>query len=306
MKYGITYQGSKNAIAEKIIEVLPSGRRFVDLFGGGAAISHCAVLSGKWQKVIYNEYNPLLVDLIKKAINGDYQNEKRWIGREDFSKLKEQDGYIKYCWSFSCAGNDYLYSKELEPWKKALHYARFLNDTSLFAEFGIKTDGSRVDIKKSHECFNYEYKTWYIKNVLNSKADITEKIYNKSLLNLERLQSQERLQRLQRLQRLEKIKVQQGSYLDYIYEEGDIVYCDPPYEGTGNYDKTDFNHAEFYDWVASRPYKVYFSSYEISDKRFFKVWSEKKRKLMCGACSDKVTEYLYCNQPERFTLFDLV
>ena len=391
MKYGITYQGSKNAIAEKIIEILPSGRRFVDLFGGGAAISHCAVLSGKWQKVLYNEYNPLLVDLIKRAINGDFQNEKRWISREDFFKLKEQDGYIKYCWSFSCAGNCYLYSKEIEPWKKALHYARVLGDTSLFAEFGIKTDGSRGDIQKNKEEYKRKYIGWYLKNVLNSQADFeklrdnlqgkikkqkeelrlylcdaleksglkqsdidrrlntqmsrhwfrrsqwqfpTRELYNKmreflplkdydevygyaellqslerlerlqSLESLESLQRLESLQILQRLQSLQSLEVKQGSYLDYVYKEGDIVYCDPPYEGTGNYDKTDFNHAEFYDWVASRPYKVYFSSYEISDKRFYKVWSEKKRKLMCGACSDKVTEYLYCNQPEKLTLFD--
>ena len=394
MKYGITYQGSKNAIAEKIIEVLPSGRRFVDLFGGGAAISHCAVLSGKWQKVLYNEYNPLLVDLIKKAINGDYQNEKRWISREDFFKLKEQDGYIKYCWSFSCAGINYLYSKEVEPWKKALHYARVLGDTSLFAEFGIKTDGSRNDIQKNKEEYKRKYIGWYLKNVLNSQADFeklrdnlqgkikkqkeelriylcdaleksglkksdidrrlntqmsghwfgrsqwqfpTREFYNKmreflplkdydevygyaellqsleslesleslqSLQNLESLQILERLQSLESLERLQRLDIKQGSYLDYVYEDGDIVYCDPPYEGTGNYDKTDFNHAEFYDWVASRPYKVYFSSYEISDKRFYKVWSEKKRKLMCGACSDKVTEFLYCNQPEKLTLFD--
>ena len=388
MKYGITYQGSKNAIAEKIIEVLPSGRRFVDLFGGGAAISHCAVLSGKWQKVLYNEYNPLLVDLIKKAINGDYQNEKRWISREDFFRLKEQDGYIKYCWSFSCAGNGYLYSKEIKHWKKALHYARVLGDTSLFAEFGIKTDGSRNDIQKNKEEYKRKYIGWYLKNVLNSQDDFeklrdnlqgkikkqkeelriylcdalnksglkqsdvdrrlntqmsghwfgrsqwqfpTREFYNKmreflplkdydevygyaellqSLESLESLQSLERLERLQsleslqRLERLQSLDIKQGSYLDYVYKEGDIVYCDPPYEGTGNYDKTDFNHAEFYDWVASRPYKVYFSSYEISDKRFYKVWSEKKRKLMCGACSDKVTECLYCNQPERLTLFD--
>ena len=370
MKYGIIYQGSKNAIAEKIIEFLPSGRRFVDLFGGGAAISHCAVLSGKWQKVLYNEYNPLLVDLIKKAINGDYQNEKRWISREDFFKLKEKEGYIKYCWSFSCAGNNYLYSKEVDPWKKALHYARVLGDTSLFAEFGIKTDGSRNDIQKNKEEYKRKYIGWYLKNVLNSQADFeklrdnlqgkikkqkeelriylcdaleksglkqsdidrrlntqmsghwfgrsqwqfpTREFYNKmrEFLPLkdydevygyaELLQSLERLQSLQRLQSLE---VKQGSYLDYVYKDGDIVYCDPPYEGTGNYDKKDFNHAEFYDWVASRPYKVYFSSYEISDKRFYKVWSEKKRKLMCGGCSDKVTEYLYCNQPEKLTLFD--
>ena len=385
MKYGITYQGSKNAIAEKIIEFLPSGRRFVDLFGGGAAISHCAVLSGKWQKVLYNEYNPLLVDLIKRAINGDSKNEKRWISREDFFKLKEKDGYIKYCWSFSCAGNTYLYSKEVERWKKALHYARVLGDTSLFAEFGIKTDGSRNDIQKNKEEYKRKYIGWYLKNVLNSQADFeklrdnlqgkikkqkeelrlylcdaleksglkqsdidkrlntqmsghwfgrsqwqfpTRELYNKmreflplkdydevygyaellqslqSLESLESLQILQRLQSLQSLQRLQSLEVKQGSYLDYVYKEGDIVYCDPPYEGTGNYDKTDFNHAEFYDWVASRPYKVYFSSYEISNKRFYKVWSEKKRKLMCGACSDKVTEYLYCNQPEKLTLFD--
>ena len=388
MNYGITYQGSKNAIAEKIIEVLPSGRRFVDLFGGGAAISHCAVLSGKWQKVLYNEYNPLLVDLIKMAINGDYKNEKRWISREDFFRLKEKEGYIKYCWSFSCAGNCYLYSKEIEPWKRALHYARVLGDTSLFAEFGIKTDGSRNDIKKNKEEYKRKYIGWYLNNVLNSQADFeklrdnlqgkikkqkeelriylcdtlkksglkqsdidrrlntqmsghwfgrsqwqfpTREFYNQmreflplkdydevygyaellqslqileSLQSLQSLERLESLERLQSLERLERLDIKQGSYLEYVYKDGDVVYCDPPYEGTRNYDKTDFNHAEFYDWVASRPYKVYFSSYEISDKRFYKVWSEKKRKMMCGACSDKVTEYLYCNQPEKLTLFD--
>lgn len=382
MKYGITYQGSKNAIAEKIIEFLPSGRRFVDLFGGGAAISHCAVLSGKWQNVLYNEYNPLLVDLLKKAINGDYQNEKRWISREDFLKLKKKDGYIKYCWSFSCAGNNYLYSKEIEPWKKALHYARVLGDCSLLAEFGIESAGAPDDIKKNKTEYKRKYIEWYLKNVLKSTADfeklrknLTEKISNQkeelrlylcdaleksglkhsdidkrlntqmsghwfcrsqwqfptrefynqmreflplddydevygyaellqSLQSLQILESLQILQRLQSLQSLQSLQIKQGSYLDYVYENGDVVYCDPPYEETGNYDKTDFNHAEFYDWVASRPYKVYFSSYEIRDKRFYKVWSEKKRKLMCGACSDKVTEYLYCNQPERLTLFD--
>lgn len=399
MKYGITYQGSKNAIAEKIIEVLPSGRRFVDLFGGGGAISHCAVLSGKWEKVIYNEYNPLLVDLLKKAINGDYQNEKRWISREDFRKHKDTDGYVKYCWSFSCAGNNYLYSKEIEPWKKALHYARVLGDNSLLAEFGIESTGTPDDIKKNKNEYKIKYVEWYLRNVIKSDANfeklrknLTEKIsnqkeelrlylcdalkksglkqsdidrrlntqmskhwfgrsqwqfptrelYNKMcefmplknydevygyaellqrlerlqslqsleilerLQSLQRLESFERLQSFERLESLQRLEIKQGSYLDYVYKDGDVVYCDPPYEGTGNYDKTDFNHAEFYDWVASRPYKVYFSSYEISDNRFYKIWQQEKRKLMCGACSDKVTEYLYCNKPERLTLFDLV
>ena len=48
-----------------------------------------------------------------------------------------------------------------------------------------------------------------------------------------------------------------------------MVYCDPPYEGTAEYNKESFNHKEFYDWVASRPFEVFFSSYDnISDKRF--------------------------------------
>lgn len=168
---GITYQGSKNAIAEDIICVLPAGKRLVDLFGGGAAISHCAVLSGKWQNVLYNDYNHLLVDLIKKAINGDYKNEKRWISREDFFRLKHQDGYVKYCWSFSCSGENYLYSKEIEPWEKALHKAIVLGDTSLFAEFGIDTDGSSADIVKNKEEYKRKYIEWYLKNILNSQAD---------------------------------------------------------------------------------------------------------------------------------------
>lgn len=35
MGYGIGYKGSKNKIAEEILEQLPSGNRLVDLFGGG-------------------------------------------------------------------------------------------------------------------------------------------------------------------------------------------------------------------------------------------------------------------------------
>lgn len=52
-KYGIPYTGSKSKIADEIISVLPSGDRFVDLFGGGAAMSECALLSGKYESVFY-------------------------------------------------------------------------------------------------------------------------------------------------------------------------------------------------------------------------------------------------------------
>lgn len=41
MRYGVGYQGSKNKIAEWVVENLPSGEILVDLFAGG-----CAGVSG--------------------------------------------------------------------------------------------------------------------------------------------------------------------------------------------------------------------------------------------------------------------
>lgn len=76
-KYGIPYMGSKDKIAEKIISFLPSGNRLVDLFGGGFAITECAIYSHKYKQHLYNELNPLLPELIKKAKSG-YYNYKRF------------------------------------------------------------------------------------------------------------------------------------------------------------------------------------------------------------------------------------
>lgn len=53
--YGIPMQGSKSRIADKIIDLLPSATHFYDLFGGGCALSHAALLSGKFQHVHAND-----------------------------------------------------------------------------------------------------------------------------------------------------------------------------------------------------------------------------------------------------------
>lgn len=58
MNYGIPYQGSKNRIAKDIVELLPSGKRFVDLFAGGCAMTHAAMLSGKYERFLVNDLYP--------------------------------------------------------------------------------------------------------------------------------------------------------------------------------------------------------------------------------------------------------
>ena len=55
MKHGLPYKGSKNGIAQKIIDFLPSATNFYDLFAGGCAMTHCAMLSGKYENFIIND-----------------------------------------------------------------------------------------------------------------------------------------------------------------------------------------------------------------------------------------------------------
>ena len=121
MTYGMPYTGSKNGIAETLISLLPSGKRFVDLFGGGGAMTHCAVLSGKYESVLYNEALPLVADTFRKAISGYYAPENfkpYWVSREDFFRLRESDGYAALCFSFGNNMESYCFNETLEPMKK--------------------------------------------------------------------------------------------------------------------------------------------------------------------------------------------
>ena len=343
MIYGLPYQGSKNQIAEYIVGMLPRGKRLVDLFGGGGAISHCAAMSGKWKSVYYNDFNPLVVDFLRRAVNGDYSPDKftpQWVSREDFQRLKDTDGYIKYVWSFGCDGNSYLYSKEIEPWKKALHYAVVFRDYSLIDVYDkrLKEIIDGKDLKERR--LNCVKNGGMLLKIIPGAVRLCDLPYKytpkcrpgntvaprKEIIKFLRLQSfecgenLERLQRLlsfegeQHLERLEKlqsfeilqrcsgaplIEINCGSYLDYGYQLGDIVYCDIPYENTKDYGK-EFNHKQFYDWAYSRSYQVFFSSYDnISDKRFKMIYDIGKRSLM--SASDKRTvrmECLYTNRTD--------
>lgn len=290
MRYGVGYQGSKNRIADDIINILPSEERFVDLFGGGFAMSHCALLSGKYDSVLYNEYDKLCFDLIRNAIRGDYNPDKmdyHWISREDFFEKKSENPYIAFCWSFSNNARDYLFGKNVEPWKKAIWYARVLKDYSLLADMGIISDGSRADIKTHEAEYRMKYAEWYGKNISSRLTNL------ESLQNLESL---ERLQRLQSLEGLESLEMSNDTFLNYQHKQGDVVYCDPPYESAKKYRNGNFNHQEFYEWIATADYPIYFSSYFISDDRFTPIWAKNVYKLYGSTTnSKKSTEVLYCN-----------
>ena len=76
---------------------------------------------------------------------------------------------------------------------------------------------------------------------------------------------------------------------------GAVVYCDIPYKGTNSYGE--FDHKQFFDWAASRPFPVYVSEYNILDSRFKCVYKIDKLSLMCAQKSRSVmSEKLYWNQ----------
>lgn len=187
-RYGIPYKGSKNSIARKIVSFLPSADVLIDICAGGCAITHAALeicegLAPKWERIIANDICEMPLKLFKGAICGEYANEKRWIDRETFQKLKDVDPYVRYCWSFGNNGTNYLYAQQVEPWKKALHYARVFSDTSLLRNMGIDGDGSRTDVLAHESEYKDKYIRWWLsrqeyapaeldKLIKNAKADI--------------------------------------------------------------------------------------------------------------------------------------
>lgn len=124
MNYGLPYKGSKNSIAKWVISNLPASHTFVDLFAGGCAVTHAAILSGKFGRFIANDITEH-PQVFRDAIAGKYRNECRWISRENFFRLKDDDPYVRLCWSFGNNMQSYLYAPEVERFKKHLHAVFF-------------------------------------------------------------------------------------------------------------------------------------------------------------------------------------
>ena len=296
--YGIPYMGSKNTIAHIIIDVLPKADNFYDLFYGGCSITHVAMLSKKYKHIIFNDIDKDLPQLFLDSIHGKYKKEKRWISKEDFEKEKDNSAYIRCVWSFGNKGTNYLYGKEIEPYKKAYWYAVMFNDYSLFWNLGINIPKCNATTYKDRRLKVKQLLTKEVAKIrkqLKLRKNYIDLQYenNQSLERLERLQSLERLERLQSLQSLESLERLQSlemftkSYDQVPIKENSIVYCDIPYENTAEYVNSGFYHKKFYDWACNQKELVVISSYNISDDRFQRVVNLKKAGTLNGGSTGK-------------------
>lgn len=275
--YGVPYQGNKSRIADIIINLLPAGKRLVDLFGDGGAITHCGLLADKWDEYLYNDINPMITRLFVDAINGKYHDERRVITREDFEALKDTDAFVKYIWSFGNNGTGYLWGKDIEELKQTACHA--LVDETIT-----------------------ERRLAYGRLIRMLKGEKIDNIRKYELEPLERLGRVQELHALESLEKAQGLEVTNIDYHDYIYKDGDVVYCDIPYEQTDKKSCNDygvqFDSIEFYNWAKSKDYQIFFSSYEISDNDFYKK-KIKTIKSLIGATTNakSVNEYLYSNKP---------
>ena len=328
--YGLPYTGSKSRIAHWVIDNLPQGRVLIDAFAGGCAITHRALLSNKWQTIIANDINGKYPQLFADAMRGKYREERRWISREDFERLKLQDAFVACCWSFGNNLQRYMYSQAIEPYKRALHYAIVLDDFEPMQE--LMPEVARAVHEAIHWIRNTHDRRITAQNVIvktlkrltgdnyahqiiqsnplyqsirhsNKDAHRLESLERlQSLERLERLQSLERLERLQSLEsleRLERLRVTSLSYDEIDIPDDAVVYCDPPYHASDNrlYEGTAkvFDYCAFYDWCVSvsKTNPIFISEYSIEDDRFEIVAEKQRITTMSQVKSSIVTERLY-------------
>lgn len=246
--YGLPYQGSKNKIAEFIISKLPRAEHFYDLFAGGCAVTHCALLSGKYNYVHANDIQIKYPQLFYDAAHGKYRNENRVITRDEFFMLKDSDALVELCWSFGNGRTTYLWDRNIEEVKQAackvIMSDDMINRRLYFYEF-IKKLKSTICVDENDKLIRL-----------------------KTLESLERLPSLERLERIQGLECLgemhilERLDISGKSYNEVEILPNSVVYCDPPYIGTEGY-CVEFDHEQFYEWLRNTNFPVYISEYTM-------------------------------------------
>ena len=314
MNYGLPYQGSKNRIAKRLVDALPPAPVLYDVFCGGCAVTHAAMLSGKYQHFVVNDLRGWLPVAFQKAIHGDYAHEDRWISREDFKRLKSTDAYAALCFSFGNDYRSYMYARGLEPYKRALHHAIFWKDFAPWAALCPETADALaaglapIEDRKQRRVQAGHFIVESLKQQLSAgtlSPDILEKpIYRQirraTSNSLQSLGCLERLERLLSLERLESLPDTLTAYsMDYRemrFDEPGIIYCDPPYMSgyaKGKEYGCEFDAEAFYSWCEAQKLPVYISEYQMPEERFVCIAEWDKVTTIAAKTTTHVTERLW-------------
>lgn len=256
-RYGIPYMGSKNKIAEWVVSHFPRKENFYDLFCGGCSITHCAMVKRLFKNYHINDIKSEMPQLFIDCMNGKYKDEQRWISKEEFDKLKGTgDSYVDICFSF---GNNwrkgYAYSKDIEPFKKAFHYA------VVFDDYSLMLNDYNIDLSMLKNVKGDRYVKYFAaKKIISTEMNT----HLQSLESLTRLQSLERLKHLDELANIGfSVHPSCGSYDSVAIKPNSVIYCDIPYRNTASYNEFEFDYDKFYEWCLNQTELVFISEYDM-------------------------------------------
>lgn len=318
MNYGISYMGSKSGIVRLIRYILErhyDKKYFIDVFCGGFAVSHYVLEKSNF-KVYANDKNKYVVAFLEKLIYGGITDKVYdFVSRDTFiDVINNPDnyddwyvGYVSTLWSFGNTQTNYMFGREVEPYKKSMHNAIVFNEwdetVSVFKDY-LDEKIKQIDYKEQKE--KRIIMLGILKRIVEDvEQDLLFKSTNQQQLtalerslmlkNLQRLERSQQLERLERLQQLESLDWRE--FIDSISPEilkNAIIYCDPPYEDTAEYSVKNFSHDEFWQWFRTTPYCVYVSSYKAPDD--IKPFNfEYKAQTLGGGSGKVVKENIYWN-----------
>ena len=255
-RYGVPYQGSKSTIAPWVVENLPRAKTLVDLFAGGCAVTHAAMVSGKFERFVAND----LMDtpkVFEAAIKGEFEGMDTVLTREEFKAC--DDDALRLMYSFGNNRKSYLWSRELEP---------------------VKVEASKM--LSAHSM--HERRMHYRSFMRNLRAYIESNGMPDDQQHDGSLQS---LQSLQRDYRLVGIPNDSTVYADPPYRGTDCrAYGE---SGTG------FDFAAFDAWLANVPCMVVVSEYTAPES-CVEVASRVKTVTSAATVTKKATERLFVHE----------
>ena len=291
MVYGLPYKGSKNIIAKRIVDALPSGTNFVDCCCGGGAIVQAATLSGKFKTVTGYDINKSIIGLLQATMVDfgkiDYDNFPV-VSREEFCAARDRnetlkDFLIQYTCSFGATGLTYLWGKSRTKYKTLMHNAIALPTM----------EQRRQALRDFMRCL--------VKDRLSD--DVLE-----NLTVIDQATSLNRIHKVENTMRSRKSKTKLdfvcGSMFDIPFEKYDVIYFDTPYAGTSDYNIKRFDFIRFRTLLQDLKdmgKTVFVSEYNQPTEGFTEVASFAKMMLMNAKGNIPVQEKLfYCGSKEQY------
>ena len=101
---------------------------------------------------------------------------------------------------------------------------------------------------------------------------------------------------------LRDVKFFSKDYFDFDFKETCIIYCDPPYQGTKEYDVKDkFDHDKFWQWcreTSLKGHQVFISEYNAPED-FECIWSKEVKVSIRPTKTLNQTEKLFKFSPKK-------